>query len=142
MTDKNIEMTNVFTSFGGSKLLQHTDVLNMIQTHKHFDPIMVELCPTEICDSDCPFCSVAGRPIKSVMPWEKVTKVLDSFAELGAKSLEITGGGNPILYQDKEKKKNINDIIEYAHNLGSAIGLITNSHNLKTLYPRVFPFIN
>lgn len=139
MTDN---MTNTYTSFGGNKLLQHADVLADIQNKKIFRPIMVELCPTEVCDSDCPFCSVAGRPIKSVMPFQKIEKVLTDFKSLGAKSLEITGGGNPMLYLDRESKKNINDVIHLAAELEYDIGLITNSHNLKRLDPEVFPYIN
>lgn len=139
---KNTNMTNIFTSFGGSKLLQHANNLRNIQIDRIFRPIMIELCPTEICESDCPFCSVAARPIKSSMPWQKVVKVLKSFNDLGATSLEITGGGNPILYRDKDAGKDINDIIHFAHSLGYKIGLITNSHNLKKLNPEVFPMID
>ena len=46
----------------------------------------------------------------------KIRKV-DDFKYLGAKSVEITGGGEPMLYRDKETKEDINSIIEYAHNL-------------------------
>jgi hypothetical protein len=136
------EKTKIYTSFGGNKLLQHADVLADIQNKKEFRPVMIELCPTEVCNSDCPFCSVAGRPIKSYMPFETIKQVLTDFKTLGAKSLEITGGGNPMLYQDRETKQNINDIILFAHKLGYDIGLITNSHTLDRLDPIIYPFIN
>jgi hypothetical protein len=54
---------------------------------------------------------------------------LSQFRELGAKSIEITGGGNPCLYRDGQR--NINDIIRYAHKLGYDIGIITNSNDLS-----------
>lgn len=142
MTDRNLEMTQIYTSFGGSKLLQHADVLDSIQNKQKFKPVMVELCPTEVCDSDCPFCSVAGRPIKSFMPFSDIKTVLEDFRTLGAKSLEITGGGNPMLYRDRNCGADINDIVECAYNLGYKTGIITNSHNLKRLKPEVHDMVH
>jgi hypothetical protein len=43
--------------------------------------------------------------------------------------VEITGGGNPLLYKDGNK--NANHIIELAHSLGYEIGVITNSEKLS-----------
>ena len=130
--EKHKILTQSYSTWG-DKLLQHTDVLNSIQNEKKFKPITVQLCPCEVCDSDCPFCSVAGRPLKSYMKFEEITQVLNDFKDLGAKSLEITGGGNPMLYRDKETKKDINDIISYAKGLNYDVGVITNSHSLKNI---------
>jgi hypothetical protein len=94
------------------------------------------------CQSDCDFCSVSNRPIKSFMPWCDIVQTLTDFRKLGAKSLEITGGGNPLLYRDREAKKNINDIIELGAALGYDIGIITNSEKLTVLRPELFDKIN
>lgn len=126
------ELTQQYSTWG-DKLLQHTDVLNSIQNHKQFKPITIQLAPGEMCDSDCPFCSVAARPLKSFLPWSKVIQVLTDFRALGAKSVEITGGGNPMLYKDREANKDINDIINVAADLGYKIGIITNSSNLEKI---------
>jgi hypothetical protein len=139
--ETNHELTQKYSTWG-DKLLQHTDVLFTIQNRKRFDPITVQLAPCEVCDSDCPFCSVAGRPLKSYMPFKKIQKLLLDFYILGAKSVEITGGGNPYLYYDKEEKKDINDIIEYANSLHYSIGIITNTHSLKRLKPENFDKID
>jgi hypothetical protein len=40
-----------------------------------------------------------------------------------------TGGGNPLIYRDGNK--NINDVIELAHDLGYEIGVITNTEKLS-----------
>ena len=104
------EKTQQYSTWG-DKLLQHTDVLHAIQVHQTFRPITVQLAPCEVCDSDCPFCSVGGRPLKSYIPFDKIKKLLIDFKNLGAKSVEITGGGNPLLYRDRINNKNINDII-------------------------------
>ena len=132
LNNKHEEKTQQYSTWG-DKLLQHTDVLNSIQNDKKFKPITIQLAPNEMCDSDCPFCSVAGRPLKSYIPFNKIQKILQDFKDLGAKSLEITGGGNPMLYRDKDEKKDINDIIEYAYELGYKIGIISNSHKLKKI---------
>ena len=94
------------------------------------------------CDSDCDFCSVSGRPLKAYLPWDDIVQILTDFKSLGAKSVELTGGGNPLLYRDKDTKKNINDIIELSHNLGYDIGIITNSEKLTKLRPEVHHMIN
>ena len=129
---KHEELTQKYSTWG-DKLLQHTDVLHNIQVNKKFTPITIQLAPVEMCDSDCPFCSVAGRPIKSFIKWKDLTELLSKFRLLGAKSLEITGGGNPMLYRDKEEGKDINSIIEYANSLGFSIGIITNSNSLEKI---------
>lgn len=137
----NEEKTQLYSTWG-DKLLQHTDVLYSIQKDRIFKPITIQLAPTETCDSDCPFCSVADRPLKSYMPFSQIHQCLLSFKYLGAKSCEITGGGNPLLYNDPKESKNINDVINVANSLGYDVGIITNSHDLKHLKPEVYEKIN
>jgi hypothetical protein len=126
------EMTQKYSTFG-DKLLQHCDVLSTWQNEYKLNPITVQLAPCEVCDSTCGFCSVADRPLKSYMPFKDIEQCLKDFALLGAKAVEITGGGNPLLYRDKETGHTINDIIEAADTLGLDVGIITNSHNLSVL---------
>lgn len=132
--NRHEKMTRDYASWG-SKLLNHTDVLHSIQKDRVLKPITVQLALTEVCESHCPFCSVDNRPIKSRMPFGLVKKCLADFQRLGAKAVELTGGGNPMLYRDNERGRNINDVIDYAHELGLEVGIITNSHDLKTITP-------
>lgn len=138
---KHERLTQYYSSWG-DKLLQHTDVLSSIQEKRQFKPITVQIAPVEACESDCPFCSVAGRPMKSYLPFDGLTKCLKDFRSLGAKSVEITGGGNPLLYRDRENGENINDVIEVADDLGLDIGIITNSHDLGVLKPELYDSIS
>ena len=124
------EKTQKYSTWG-DKYLQHTDVLHAIQYEDKFKPITVQLSLCEVCDSDCPFCSVAARPLKSYIPWEQLKKMLVDFRNLGAKSLEITGGGNPMLYRDRDAKRDINDVIFFAAALGFDIGIITNTEKIE-----------
>jgi len=138
MEDNKHETLTQQYSTWGDKLLQHTDVLHSIQFKKQFKPITVQLSPVEACSSGCPFCSVAERPLKSYLPWADLKKVLEDFKSLGAKSIEITGGGEPLLYRDKEAKADINSIVEYASELGYDIGIITNTLKLNRIKPENF----
>jgi hypothetical protein len=132
MTKLNYELqTQAYSTFG-DKLLQHTDRLNEIQNLRLFKPITIQLAPTENCDSACPFCSVAGRTIEQKIPYENIVKGLIAFKRLGAKAVEITGGGNPLIYKDAsgDKVRTINDILSVCISLNLKIGIITNSENL------------
>ncbi len=133
------QMTANYTSFGGSKLLANADVLHRIQSERIFQPICLQLGPTEVCDSDCAFCSVGNRPYKQTMPWPMLEKCVRDFASLGAKGLELTGGGNPMLYRDAGKT--INDIVRLGHGLGLDVGIITNSVKLDRLEPAVHDMV-
>src|SRR3990167_107921 len=113
---RHAELTQDYSTFG-DKILQHTDLLYSIQKEKKFFPICVQLAPTNRCSSDCNFCSVSDRPFKSYMSWELIVQTLIDFRQLGAKSLEISGGGQPDLYKDPNKNKNINHIIDLAAGL-------------------------
>lgn len=118
-------------------MLQHADVLDSIQNRKQFRPITIQLAPVEACDSDCPFCSVQARPLKSRMPAKQILDVLMQFRSMGAKSLEITGGGNPMLWRGEYdgEKVGIEWIVSVAYNMGYEVGIITNSENLDRLPP-------
>ena len=107
----------------GDKMLQHCEVLDSIQNKKKWKPITFQLCPTSICDFNCKFCSVGNRDKTISIPFKTIIKGLKDFKKLGAKALEITGGGNPLLYPK------INEVIAYAHKLGYDIGMICNSIN-------------
>lgn len=131
---KHTALTQQYSTWG-DKLLQHTDVLYSIQYEKTFKPITIQLSPCEACSSGCPFCSVAERPLKSFMPFSDIKKTLEDFKTLGAKSVEITGGGEPLLYRDKQTGDDINSIVEYAFQLGYDIGIITNSSTLRKIKP-------
>jgi len=116
------KMTQMYSTFG-DKLLQHTDVLYSIQNSKEFKPITIQLAPTEVCDLNCNYCSVSNREKTKSIPIEIVRQGLINFRALGAKSIEITGGGNPLLYPY------INRTIYMANALYLDIGIITNSIN-------------
>ena len=123
MTD-HVEMTQMYSTWG-DKLLQHTDVLYSIQEDRTFKPITIQIALCEVCDDHCSFCSVAARPLKRKMTWDQLVSVLTDFKELGAKAVEFTGGGNPLLW--KHKDIGISEAINIADLIGYDVGVITNS---------------
>lgn len=116
--------TQSFSTFG-SKLLQHLDVLSEIQKNGKWKPITVQLSPTAACSSNCVFCSVKYRNKGLSLPFDLIKKGLQDFRDLGAKSVEITGGGDPLLY------KNIEDLVDYAYGLGFDIGVISDMDDIR-----------
>lgn len=122
------QQTQAYSTWG-DKLLQHTDRLNDIQDKRRFSPITLQLAPTEACDSDCSFCSVQNRPIKERIHWEELELGCNAFMDLGIKSVELTGGGNPLLYRDDGHT--INDVIKLFTDRGVEVGIITNTEKLK-----------
>jgi len=120
---KNYEFQTQEFSTVGDKQLQHCDVLDSIQNKKKWKPVTFQLAPTGVCDFNCSFCSVKNRDKTLSLDFKDIKKALKDFKSLGAKALEITGGGNPLLYPQ------INEVIDYAHKLGYDIGLISNSMN-------------
>ena len=119
------EMTQKYSTFG-SKLLQHCDVLDSIQREYIWKPITVQLSLTSACGFRCSFCSVQNRPQGVNIPIKTVKKSLLDFKELGAKALEITGGGEPLLYEK------VNEVIEFADTLKYDIGVISSYPEPKT----------
>lgn len=126
---KHAELTARYGTTG-PKLLAHLDRLKEFQESGVLRPITVQLAPTEACDSDCGYCSVKNRPQNRYLPLHAAYQLLKDFRELGARSLEITGGGNPLLYKDRELGGGINLLIYYAWMLDYKVGIITNSETL------------
>ncbi|NJL41993.1 MAG: hypothetical protein HC899_39115 [Leptolyngbyaceae cyanobacterium SM1_4_3] len=72
-------------------------MLYKIQHEKRFQPITVQLAPTENCDSNCDFCSVSWRDVTKKLSWPVIEKGLREFKELGAKALELSVRGDEII---------------------------------------------
>ena len=114
--------SDIFTSTG-KKLLRHGKLLSCWKDHKPI-PHSLQVALTERCNLSCKFCSVKNRTRK--YEWNSdVISATEKFIGLGTKSVEITGGGEPLCY------KNISKYIRYLHGRGMQIGLITNGLNIN-----------
>ena len=137
----NSKLENSYTA-KGSKITRHSDVIDAIKKEGRFIPLTVYLAPTEACESDCPFCSVGHRDISRYLEIGQIEKCIKDFASLGCKALQITGGGNPLIYRDKKTNANVNSIIRIAAEHHLEVGVISNSHDLSRIDTSVYPYIN
>lgn len=108
-----------------NKLLNHLARLGNAKKERFF-PINIQLAPTNKCNLNCEFCSVKDRA-DNELTLQQVQEIVTNFNHLGAKSIEITGGGDPTMYPY------INETINYCDKLGYKIGLITNGIALKNI---------
>lgn len=103
------------------KLFKHLDTLKNLQMGKVV-PIMIHMIPTHRCQMDCVHCCFKNRGDRNFdMPFDVLIKGVLQFYDLGTRSIEITGGGEPTLYPK------VNEMLIFLHGLGLNIGFITNT---------------
>lgn len=99
-----------------------------MQEKRQTYPIHVHLMWQNLCNQDCHFCSFRVTGWKNnqmfndhdAIPVAKTMEILDDCKEMGVKAIEITGGGEPLIY--KYRDKGFERIIE----LGFDFALVTN----------------
>jgi MoaA/NifB/PqqE/SkfB family radical SAM enzyme len=116
----------VYTSTG-IKLIHHPDVVQRVKNTKRARPISLQVALTSRCNLKCSFCSNANREQHEDLPIDKLQDLLIELSSLGLKTVEWTGGGEPLLYKQFE------DVVRLASGLILQQGLITNG----LLLPRV-----
>ena len=98
-------------------------------------PVHLQLCPTNICNLNCSFCSCADRSRSDVLPFEEIRQILREFYILGTRAITYTGGGEPLTHP------RINDVLDVARNLGIENGLVTNGLLLDRLTTNALTWI-
>jgi len=102
---------------------------------KKIYPVGLEISPVGTCNADCPFCFYThGKdgPAKHRKVWIERIPLLQCLAQaalLGIKSITWTGGGEPSLHFKFEL------MVERAHDLGLAQGILTNALELPLYKP-------
>lgn len=90
-------------------------------------PFHIQVCPTNLCDLNCSFCSCANRNSGLTIPWQDMQNMLIMFSELGTRAISVTGGGEPLLYPE------LNALIDLAESLQIKVGLVTNGIAIENL---------
>jgi len=113
-------------------LLQADDVRAALREYSA--AAQLELHPSDICNEKCRGCTYGHddptiKPPAICFPFSG----LDSVARLRPKSIVIVGGGEPLLYKDRETGWRFPEFIERLHELipGCRFGLISNG----TIFP-------
>lgn len=120
-------MDKVFTyTSTGVKLLHHPDVVKSFKDGLA-TPISLQVAPTSKCNLKCSFCSNVNRTIHEELNPMDLVNVVRKLRELGLKTIEFTGGGDPTLYPC------INELIKEFSEYGLKVGFITNGVELHRL---------
>lgn len=116
---------NTYTSTG-MKLLRHPELLHYIRLTGTFRVQSLQLAITNRCNLKCSFCSVDERYVKEELGLTEILDALAEFKMLGAKTVEITGGGDPTMHPDLRSI-----IVAAKKGMGYKVGLITNGIKLE-----------
>lgn len=110
----------VGTPYATDKIRWHPEALGRMRDNVHPpSPIQVHFMPMLACNQHCSFCAY-GHRIESdgeeergwknmelmsdeSMPWQKAEQCIDDFESMGVKALEITGGGEPLIWPHIDK---------------------------------------
>ena len=114
---------NKYTSTG-SKLLNHPGLLAGLKI-KMAKPISVAVAPTSRCNLKCSFCSNSKREKHEDLDFGELKQVILGLAANGLRTVEITGGGDPTMYD------HINALIRFCDEIGLQVGMITNGVALR-----------
>ena len=85
-------------------------------------PRVVEIMPSNICNHTCKGCH--SKALHNINPlflnFRRLKALIDEFSKIGVEGMEISGGGEPLLYPQ------VVDLIKYANDKKIKVGLITN----------------
>lgn len=109
------------------KMLLDKDLIKSATEQRRIIPIHMQFSPTNKCNQNCKFCSCSKRNKNLEMDFELAKKIIDKFAQLGTKSVTITGGGEPLLYPK------INELIDYFYKKQIKVGMVSNGRVLHTI---------
>jgi len=90
-------------------------------------PVHVQWMPTNICNRNCTFCSCRDRNKQATMPIDKSLTIIRELAQLGCKTVTITGGGEPLCHPG------LSDMLRQFKECGISIGLVSNGFLLDKL---------
>jgi len=130
--------------YSSLKFLHHADRLAVLRDGGQTVPVHAQLIISDLCSHACGFCSyrwegnvsnqlfhVLGQDGKKnhnparFIPYEKITEIIDDFAEMGVKAVQFTGGGEPTVHPRHH------DAFKYAIDRGLQMSLVTHGVLLK-----------
>ena len=102
------------------KILKNKLLLDSIRKHKKILPIHVQLNLTNACNFNCEFCSCKNRDKTQMLSKQKLDFFIEVAPKLGCQSLTVTGGGEPLLFDQ------LNYLIRRMFVCNIDVGLVTN----------------
>ncbi|MFH1328153.1 MAG: radical SAM protein [Candidatus Bathyarchaeota archaeon] len=126
---KNIDIRASFSAASTfpAKLLVHEKLIKTAKVEKKILPLHVQLNPTNRCNFNCSFCSCSARDRSLEISLKRTMDIMNMFKKLGAESVTITGGGEPLMH------RHINRMILGIRAEDLEVGLVTNGVLLHKL---------
>jgi len=115
------------------KFLGYPKTLRALKENNIIAPIHLRIKPTNICNHDCWYCAYHASGLqlgdqmtyRDVIPFDKLSEIIDDIIEMGVSAVTFSGGGEPLLY------KRLPEIIEKLYKGGVKVATLTNGSNLK-----------
>lgn len=130
--DSMKELIEEFTSTS-SKIPWHRDIIDGLHENRGV-PKVSGIFVTDVCQHKCAFCSTANRG-QAILSMHQIRTYIDQLVPLGLKAVILSGGGNPILYRDKESGSDFNDLVALLNSRNLQVGLISNGLKNMVKYP-------
>ena len=99
--------------------------------NKNNQILLLDLETNYTCNLNCVYCftrETRANRGKIILPFDKIKNIIDQAIKCGVKTIDIIGGGEPIIY--KSGDKNLLDIVEYITKIGIRIEIFTNGLTL------------
>jgi MoaA/NifB/PqqE/SkfB family radical SAM enzyme len=108
------------TPYATDKIRWHPEALGRMRDNVHPpSPVQIHFMPMLACNQHCTFCAYGHRVEEdgeeergwknmelmsdASMPWPKALECIDDFESMGVKAIEITGGGEPLIWPHIDK---------------------------------------
>jgi MoaA/NifB/PqqE/SkfB family radical SAM enzyme len=92
-------------------------------------PVHAQICPTNACNLNCPFCSCAKREKSQKLSLDQMTEAVLFFSKLGTKAVTITGGGEPCCHPE------LTHLLQILSLKKIKSGMVTNGLLLEAVSP-------
>jgi len=119
------KMVDTYTSTGAKYLLHEDRLQTIIDGNPR--PISLQIAPTNRCNLRCVFCSVEDRDRNLEFDFEELKTAISIFKDLGIKTVEISGGGEPTMYPK------LNELVLWCKKQDLEIAMITNGLKLQEI---------
>ena len=113
---------------GLNKLIHHQEHLRKIEAGEVVGPIHLSVFPNNRCQLACPYCCF-NKTIRNnaELSLEDFTTAIDVLSKYGLKAVEISGGGESLLWS------HFSPAVSYVHNKGLKLSLVTNGLAIKDI---------
>ena len=113
------------------KIFHHREQIDALRAGLRPDLLHCQLILTNRCNERCNFCAYRAKGYSSSeqfveadeIPTDKALEIVDDFARLGIKAVELTGGGEPTIHP------NFAQICKQLYYHGIQFGVVSNGSN-------------